>query len=264
MTRTKAIATSAPSSKRTNLATLDEQLSQEAVGDIAKAIAKPSGRKINVKNKQFILPDGTVLGEVIDVIIVDFISANRYYVNVFNPNNPEPPVCFAFGKDIGAMMPHEEAPEKQSAECARCPMNQWKSDPNGGKGKACKNTRELAVILASDAGDPEAPVYTISVSPTSIKSFDAMYTYVARTMNGPLVKAIVSISTNPNVDYAQLIFSDPVPNEEYATHVARRAEAQDYLFIVPDLSGYIPSGSKKPAARRGPNAAPARGNRNVR
>lgn len=263
---TKKSTAVAKSSQRTDLATLDEQLAQEAVNDIAKAIARPSGRKINVKDKQFVLPDGTVLGEVIDVIVLDFVSANRYYVDQFNRNDPKPPVCFAFGKDLNTMAPMEEAPEKQADECRSCPMNQWESDPKGGKGKACKNTRELAVLLASDAGDPDAPIYTISVSPTSIKSFDAIYTFIARTMAGPPVKAIMTITTNPNVDYAQLIFSDPVPNEDYANHAARRTEAQDYLFVVPDLSGYIPSATKaRGRTRPAAPAAPTRGaTRNAR
>lgn len=225
-----------PAAKKMDLATLNEQLAQEAANAVANAIAKPTGRKLQVKNKQFVLPDGTVLGDSIDAVIVDFISMNRYYTETFNPNDPRPPVCVAMGKDLNSMAPIDESPDKQSESCKTCPMNQWESDPRGGKGKACKNTRELALILASDVGDPEAPIYTLSVSPTSIKSFDAMVLYVARHYNGPLVKAIVSISTNPNTDYAQLVFSDPAINEDFADHLARREEAQDFLFIIPDFT----------------------------
>lgn len=239
-----------PVARKTDLATLNAQLAQEAAQEVANAISKPTGRKITVKNKQFVLPDGSVLGDTIDVIVLDFISMNRYYTEVFNPNDPRPPVCFAMGKDLHALAPHEEAPEKQSEICRTCPMNQWESDPRGGKGKACKNTRELAVILASDADDPEALIYTISVSPTSIKSFDAMVAYVARTYEGPLVKAIISVTTNPNTDYVQLVFTDPAPNEGFAEHLARRPEAQDFLFVVPDLSGYDPNHKSKAAPRR--------------
>ena len=236
---------------RTDLAALDQQLAAEAANDISKAIAKPSGRKITVKNKQFLLPDGTILGDTIDVIIVAFISANRYYPDQFNPNDMKPPVCFAFGKDISTMAPPEEAPEKQSDSCARCPMNQWESDPKGGKGKACKNTRELAVILGGDAGDPDAQMYTLGVSPTGIKSFDAVVGLIVRTFNGPPVKAMVSITCNPVTEYVSLVFMDPVPNDEYAAHYARRPEAQELLFVLPDLTNYVPPGAK-PAGRAAP------------
>lgn len=252
MARQKSVV---PAAKKTDLATLNAQLAQEAAQSVANAISKPTGRKITVKNKQFVLPDGTVLGSTIDVVVIDFISMNRYYTEVFNPNDPKPPVCFAMGKDLSAMAPHEEAPEKQSDICRTCPMNQWESDPRGGKGKACKNTRELAVILASDADDPEALIYTMSVSPTSIKSFDSMVAYVARTFEGPLVKAVISVTTNPNTDFAQLVFADPALNEDFAEHYARRPEAQDFLFVVPDLSAY--EANPKPAASR--RAAPTRG-----
>jgi hypothetical protein len=244
-------------SGRTDLANLDAQLAQEAANEIAKAIARPSGRKITVKNKQFILPDGTNLGEVIDVIVVDFITANRYYPDQFSPNDLKPPVCFAFGKEIATMAPMEESPEKQSDDgCTRCPMNQWESDPKGGKGKACKNTRDLAVILASDAGDPDAPMFTVSVSPTGIKSFDAMVAYIARTLSGPPVKAIISIACNPNTEYASMIFSDAVPNPDYADHYGRREEASELLYVLPDLSNYVPTDAKP--ARGRPAAAPSR------
>lgn len=247
-----------PAAKKTDLAALNAQLAEEAASAVANAIAKPSGRKLMVKNKQFQLPDGTVLGDSIDVVVVDFISMNRYYTEVFNPNNPQPPVCIAMGKDLNSMAPIDESPDKQAEACKSCPMNQWESDPRGGKGKACKNTRELAVILASDAGEDDAPIYTLSVSPTSIKSFDAMVLAVARQFEGPLVKAIINISTNPNTDFAQLVFSDPAINEDFAEHLARRPEAQDYLFVVPDFSALT---APKPAARTAarPNArGPAR------
>jgi len=36
-------------------------------------------------------------------------------------------------------------------ECSKCPMNQWSSDPKGGKGKACKQTVLLALSCAGTA-----------------------------------------------------------------------------------------------------------------
>lgn len=234
--RGKNVATVA---KKTDLVALEAQLAEEAANAISTAISKPTGKKISVKNKQFVLPDGTVLGNSMDIVVLDFISMNRFYLEVFNPNNPRPPACFAMGKDLQAMAPHDESPEKQTeGTCARCPMNQWESDPQGGKGKACKNTRELAVVLASDIDDPEAEIYSMSVSPTGIRSFDAMVAYVARTFNGPLIKAIVNVSLNPNTEYPQLVFGDAAPNESYAELLARRQEATDMLFVPPDVSNF--------------------------
>lgn len=249
-----------PAAKRTDLATLDAQLAEEAANDIARAISKPSGRKINVKNKQFVLPDGTVVGDAIDVIVLDFVNANRYYVDAFNQNNLVPPVCYAFGKDLDAMTPHETAPEKQSSGCSTCAWNKFESDPQGGKGKACKNTREVALLLAADAGDPDAPIFTMSISPTSLKSFDGIYSQVKRDFNGPLIKAVITVSTNPKVDYAQLVFSDPSPNGNYADNIARRSEANQLLAVAPDLSNYVPTTTPT----RGRAQPAARGKRNVR
>lgn len=226
--------------KKTDLAVLEQQLAQEAVDNIKNAIAKPTGRKIGVKNKEFILPTGEIIGPDFNAVVVDFTSWNRYYTKPFTPQQPIPPVCFAHGKNLSELAPSPEAPEKQAEKCSSCPMNQFGSALTG-RGKACKNTRELAIILEKDAADDDAPLYLLSVSPTAIRYFDSMVTLIQRVYNGPPIKAQVHVFLNNNTEFAQVVFDNPVPNPNLELHLSRRPEAIEMLSVEPDMSGYQPT-----------------------
>lgn len=254
MARTsKAVArTAAPSA---NIARIDDELANEVVA-LKTQIGAPSGNKIKVEPRgAFVLPSGQDLGPEIQVVVLDFVSRNFYYASNYNPNAIAPPDCYAMGKDISKMAPEADSPSAQSTSCATCPLNQFGSGPNGAK--ACKNQRWAAVLVIDpdlpDAhNDPGAPVYVLPISPTSIKAFDGATGAIARTLNGPPIKAILTVEAVPSGTYSKLVFRDPIPNPNYAEHVARRAECQDILFSRPNFTA-------APApARRGAPAAPAR------
>lgn len=87
-------------------------------------------------------------------IILDGMFENVFYEGPYDPSNPRPPVCFAYSfADRGeGMTPHELSSKRQCDNCKACPKNQWgsgkKADGTPSKGKACKNTRRLAIIPA--------------------------------------------------------------------------------------------------------------------
>src|SRR3990167_7275206 len=81
------------------------------------------------------------------VIVLDSLMENVYYEGAYDASNPQGPKCFAFGRNEADMAPHEvtvQAGCQQSEACAGCPMNEWASAAQG-RGKACKNTRRLAM-----------------------------------------------------------------------------------------------------------------------
>lgn len=244
----------------TALATVDAELANE-IANLKSAIAQPGGNKIKFEaSGDIILPDGQNLGNSMEVVVLDFISANRFYANPYNPNAISPPDCFALGRALNEMKPDETAPEPQNDNCHSCPLNQFGSAANG-TGKACKNSRELAVLLL-DPNDPEAhndpnaPIYTISLPPTAIKSFDGFVGYVVRSLAGPPLKAIVTVTAKNAGTYAAISFVDPSPNPDYATHFQRRGECEGMLFRKPDYAA-AEAAPKKPvrgAARPGTTA----------
>lgn len=229
----------------TALADIRAQLAAE-VANIQEQIGKPSGNKIKIKDKTFGFPDGSLDEGPISLTIIDFVSRNKFYTGKFDPKNPAPPECFAVGKNLKDMKPSANSPQPQASNCAECPNNQFGSD---GRGKACKNTRFLAV-LPPDVTDPSAELMTLEVSPTGIQRFDAMVNSVAKLYRKALIEVSIDVGFDERHDYDTLVFSNPqeLTDEVVAAHFARRAEAEAILTAEPDFA----TAPAKPAARRAP------------
>lgn len=209
-------------------------------------IAPPSGTAIRVtQDKQFVLPDGTKTPGPLELVIVDFASANTYYEGTYDPKNIAPPLCFAIGNEPTKLVASDNSPAKQAASCAVCPMNQFGSN---GDGKACKNSRVMAVLPPDATAD--TPLWLLRTSPTAIKGFDAYVAGVARMFNLPPIGVVTEVSLDPNSTYPSLRFGNPRPNENLVDHFARQAEAATALYVEPDVSGYQPAQKKAGARRR--------------
>lgn len=229
---------------RTSLANIEQQLAQKAA-DFNKTVQQPQGRRIQLDQKtgNFIAPGDVNLGTEVRLIVVDFCSANRYYPGKYDPNNVVPPVCFAFGDIIDDMAPEAEAPEPQHENCKKCPHNQWGSNGNG---KACKNTRELAVVLADELEDPdyEPELFHISVAPSSIKHFDRCAIDINGLFNGPPIKAIVTMKSKTVKNWVESDFVAPEANPYLERVFDLMEQAPDIIARTPDLTNYKPSGRR--------------------
>lgn len=216
----------------TDLVNIEAELQKQALA-IASRVAAPSGNRIRITQaKTFKLPDGTEGPGPIDVVIVDFAAAHYYYTTPYSENNPIPPVCFALSFDANTLAPSPNSPSKQAELCAVCPQNQFETAPNG-KGKACRNTRQLAVLPINATDD--TPIWLLSVSPTAIQAFDKYVTAVARKF-GPPMKVITKIGFDPTASFASLRFGDPQPNPALELAFKRQDEARQLLMQEPDLS----------------------------
>ena len=208
----------------------------------ASRVEPGGGKSIRIgQDKSFTLPDGTKTREALQLIVVDFVSRNEYYEGAYNKDEITPPACFAIHPEPKQLAPSANSPDKQCDDCASCPMNQFGSAPTGA-GKACKNTRLLAV-LPPDADD-ETEIWTLKVSPTAVKAFDGFVASVNRAFQLPPVGVVVTVGFSEAKDFPSLEFSDPQPNENVAEHFSRQDEARDMLMREPDVSGF---GAEKPA-----------------
>lgn len=202
-----------------------EQLAQEAQAMISR-LGNMGGDVIRTKNKMFVLPDGTELPDQMSGIVVDFAHVNEFYEGRYDPKKIVPPTCAAKGLDPNAMVPFENSPKKQSADCAGCPNNQFGSE---GKGKACKNGVWLAVMEGT-AG-PDSQIYVLKLAPTAVTPFKR---YVASvTSKGlPLYAVLTHFTFDKSVDYAKILCGDPVPLNVEAVSVVkgRMAEASRRLL----------------------------------
>lgn len=233
--KTKTAGTEVAVRKATNIVSIQEALRAQAA-QMGEKTAPVGGSAIRItQDKKFALPDGTTSEGPLDVVIIEFISRNTFYEGAYDAKNISPPACFAIGTNPLKMFPSPNSPAKQSDACQGCPMNEFGSD---GDGKACKNTRLLAV-LPPDA-DEDTPIWTLSVSPSAIKGFDGYVKTVASKFNLPPIGVITTVEFDPSVPYAKLRFSDPRPNPRVADMFGRQDEARGIIATEPDVSNYTP------------------------
>lgn len=238
-----AVAVKKPSSA--NLVSIKEAMAS-MLAEQGDKVAPGGGNQIRTtQDKKFILPDGSKTEGPLQLVIVDFATQHRFYAGAFNAKEIVPPNCFAIGTNPLKMVMSKNAPDPQSNDgnCGTCAMNQYGSD---GDGKACKNTRMLAV-LPPDAG-ADTPLWLLSVSPTALKNFDGFVTSVARVFQTPPIGVIATVGFDDSVTYAKLVFSDPQVNTNIGDHFGRIAEAKEMLAAEPDVSKFEKA---KPAARGG-------------
>lgn len=232
-------------------ANIQEQFAAE-VAALQKRISAPSGDRITVTQaKTFKLPNGLEVDEL-ECVIVEFVAANFYYDQDYDRNSIVPPACFAIGLEPAGLVPSANSPDVQCASCAGCWANQFKSAKTG-RGKACSNTRLLAV-LPLDA-DADTPIQILKVSSTGLKSFDGHVANVA-TKYGVPVRGVVTKVTMSDEDYASLRFSfvtklglkDPL----LAVVYGQKEAAMQRLLTEPDVS------AAKAADDSGARRAPAK------
>lgn len=160
------------------------------------------GKFLSLKAGRLTLDSVPCAQNKLDVIVIASTTEFALYEGKYDPNNPQPPVCYAFGKDEQTMVPHEKAAKPQNDNCFHCPKNQWKSDPEGGKGKACKNTRRLALLPADVINNPdgiaEAEEIYLKLPVMSVKNWAMYVNNVAAQYKRPPFGVLTSISTEPD------------------------------------------------------------------
>ena len=224
-------------------ANIDAELEAEAAG-ISSTIDSSGGNfiKLDQKNGEYFdIPNLGQSESPMQVVIVDYISVNSLYRGKYDPSNIAPPDCWAINKDIGLMVPSDRVEEPEAEQCNGCPNNEFGSD---GAGKACKNTKLLAV-LPPNSGDDDELAY-IRVSPTGLKSFNSFVSGVAARMKKPPVSVIVELSIVASGAGFTLSFGKTIPNPQYREDFMRRAEAIGVLTAEPQVQN--DNGTKRRAA----------------
>lgn len=223
------------------------------VANIQNRISAASGDRITVTQaKTFKLANGLEVEEF-DAVVVDFVAASYYYTESFDRGNIVPPACFSISMEPASMVPSPNSPDPQAGGCAACWANQFGSS---GKGKACQNTRLLAV-LPTDA-DISTPLAILKVSPTAIRAFDAHVANVARKHGMP-VRAVLTKFSFSEDQYSSVRFTDEGIADKELVLLAneRKEEALQRLMTEPNTTAADDVGNKKAAPVRGKAVAKA-------
>ena len=233
--------------QKTNLpVNCQQQLLAEAE-NIAARVSAPTGDRIRMTKTGFVLPDGTET-DTINAVIVEFVSTNSLFETVYDPNNPQPPGCFAVGFEPNSLKPVAASPNKQCDSCTECPMNVFGTATTG-RGKACKNSRLLA-LMSADAAENDSPLWTYSVPPTGLPYFDRYVNTLASKHRTVPVGVVTEITLEDCGTYLSPRFRivRPLSPKELAPYMESREEAKQRLFAEPDFSQYTPA-KRAPAKR---------------
>ena len=158
-----------------------------------------------------------IASEIVGVI-VDQHPVNAFWQEKYQGGN-NPPECSSLDGKEGVDIHGNRRP------CNSCPYNEWGSDPNGGRGKACKNMRRIYIL-------PEGEMFPLllTLPPTSLKNFA---NYLAkrviakgRRSRDILTKVTLKKATSSDgITYSQAHFSLAGElSKEDAAKVARYAE----------------------------------------
>lgn len=190
-------------SKTTAVVSWDEELANLATQAATSEEGNRSGGNyLSTRGGSFSYKDNDI-GSTIEVVVVDHILENHLYDGRYDPDVPQTPICFSYGRTTSEMEPHELSLDKQHSDCSSCPHNQFGSS-NTGKGKACKNVRRLALILSESMDEVESTeVVFLKLPVTSVKAWGSYVQQMAEVLKRPPLGVVteISIVSDPKTQY---------------------------------------------------------------
>lgn len=142
----------------------------------------------------------------IEVIIVKASPhiAKIFYEQGYVEGSNSPPDCWS----VDGRVPDAASPKRQSPTCAGCPQNAWGSrvTPAGNKGKACADSKRLAVVPMQDIDNEffGGPML-MRVPPASLSELKT-YSDKLNQMGYPAYAVATRIRLDPKAEYPRLTF----------------------------------------------------------
>lgn len=264
----------APKKKSESTAVTNWQAELEAQAQVAAEMEKNTagGQFFSFRNGILSFDDAPLPGNQAVIIILDSILEYTYYEGAYDPDDPQAPTAYAFGRDEDTIRWSEDSsPEYAGELCKDSDINQWGSAETG-RGKACKNSRRLAVIPAgtyNKKGDLEifddidhfekAQIAFMKLPVTSVKGYSTFVKQLAAVLKRPPhgVIARVSVVPDPKTQFRVLFeVIDKAPDEIMPTIMQRHEEAMaviEFPYNMEDREDERPAkakGGKKTAAKK--------------
>ena len=254
----------------------DEELAKQAQIAAGMESNMGGGQFFGLKSGILTWNDAPMPHNKMAVVIVDHVLENVFFEGQFDPDVVVPPTCFAFGRDEKTMRPHEAVVEAKqqmcgmSGLCQGCEMNEYGTAQTG-RGKACRNTRRLAMIpagLTTKQGEIElfedvdhyksAELGFMKLPVTSTRGYATYVKQLATALKRPphgvitLVKVIPDPQSQFRVTFELL---EPLANELIGVAMERNAATKELIEFPYSLEMREQKPKGKPA--RGAAAKPA-------
>lgn len=162
----------------------------------------------------------------IEVVIIKASSfiAKRYYANGFTDDAKLAPDC----QSVDGVKPDASVINKQSATCANCPQNAWgaRITESGKAGKACSDSKRIAVIPAEDlANELLGGPMLLNVPAASLKDLKSFGDKLS-ALGYPYYAVATRIGFDPSQAYPKFTFG--------AIRALDDAEAREILRLRDD------------------------------
>lgn len=197
----KVDGTAVAARKGTALVSWEQQLAARAAVAKATEDSVALGQFFGVRAGQLSFAGSPIPGNKMSVVILDHILENKFYLGEFDPDVPQGPACYAFGRSDKELAPHEKASQPQHETCAGCDKNEFGSAEKG-RGKACKNSRRLfclpadALKTAQTVADASGGYLSLPV--TSVRGWAQYVNSVAEVLHKPPLGVITEVAVVPD------------------------------------------------------------------
>lgn len=134
----------------TAVANWDEELAKQAKLAADMEASAAGGQFFSIRAGVLTFGGNPMPDNKVAAIIISSVLENVFYEGEFDSDNPVPPTCYALGTNEKELTPHADvvaASNQQHATCVGCEWNEFGTAERG-KGKACKNTRRVALLPA--------------------------------------------------------------------------------------------------------------------
>lgn len=240
----------APASKSTAVAKWDEELARQAEIAAGMEANTGGGQFFSLKSGVLCWQDAPLPNNQMAVVILDSIFETTYYEGKYDPDTPQSPVAFAFGRDEKTLTWHENSdPEFAGKLCSESEVCEWGS-ADVGRGKAARETRRLALIPAgtfNQAGKFElfddeehfasTAIGFMKLPVTSVKGYANFVKQVAGALHRPPFGIVTKVKVIPDPKTQFKVTFEPImnlPDELMAAIMARHEEAMatiDFPYV---------------------------------
>ena len=196
---------------------------------------------LTFRNGQLIVDDVPIPGGALNVICLAFTCENAWYSGKYDASNIQPPDCWSVYNTIAEMIPNEASKNMQHENCVDCPKFQWGSDPQGGRGKWCKNRYRIAVLGGEPktAEDILAAEMRMAVIPvTSSHDFDKFMNEAKIQFNRPIFGVQAELKVSPDAKNQFMVRLKPLsllPGSLIPAVIERVEQAEkdlQYKFVI--------------------------------
>lgn len=245
----------------------DEELARQAQLAMGMEESTSTGAFFGLKGGILTFDKLPIANNKMAVVILDTLLENVYYKDEFDPDAMASPTCFAHGRVDKDMKPHQivvDAKQAQSEQCHGCQWNEF-GTADKGRGKACRNTRRLALIPAGTIdGNDKFTAFTkpdqfsssvigfMKLPVTSVKPYSAFVKQLAAVMHRPPHGIYTKIAVTPDKDTQFRVTFDAlgnVPDHIMEVIMKRHDEAAALIVSPYSLTAPDEGGAKKPGTK---------------